>query len=197
MKRILTLAILVFVYSSTVGQTKDQKWVIGVSGSFISFGDGGAESNLDERFNFQFPKLTVTRYFLKGFSLEAGATLSAIDEIDGFYENSFNYFSLDGALRYDFNLSEENLVPYMAIGASIVGAPTETIPRGNATATANFTFGGTYWISHQWGLNVQGTYKYSPDEYESMRSHTQISAGLVYSLQPRVMVYRIWDGIGR
>ena len=194
MKRILALAMLVLVCSSTFGQTKDQKWVLGVSGSFINFGDGGAESILRERFNFQVPKINLTRYFWKGFSLEAGATLSVLDRLDGFYTNAFNYFSIDGAVRYDFNLSEENLVPYIAIGASIIGAPTETIPAGNATSTANFTFGGTYWISHQWGLNVQGTYKYSPDEFESMRSHTQISAGLVYSFKPRVMVYRLWDG---
>ena len=193
MKRLLALAILLCIYGTTTAQTKDQKWVLGVSGSFVNFGDAGANSILRERFNFQVPKINLTRYFFKGLSLEAGVTLSALDELDGFYENEFSYFSLDGAIRYDFNLSEENLVPYMAIGGSIIGAPS-TINNSNATPTLNFSFGGTYWISHQWGLNVQGTYKYSQDEFESMRSHTQLSAGLVYSFKPRVLVYRIWDG---
>lgn len=194
MKRILILLIFVCICSTSIAQTKNQKWVVGISGSFVNFGDAGQRSILNERFNFQVPKINVTRYFFKGLSLDAGVTLSVIDKLDGFYENAFNYFSLDGNIRYDFNLSEENLVPYIAVGGSIVGAPTETIPRANATATMNFSFGGTFWISHQWGLNVQGTYKYSPEEYESMRSHTQISAGLVYSLSPRVLVYRLWDG---
>lgn len=193
MKRILTAVILVFIYCGTTAQTKEQKWVFGVSGSFVSFGDGGAESILAERYNVQIPKFNVTRYLFKGFSLEAGATLSILDELDGFYDNSFNYLSLDGAIRYDFNLSRENLVPYMGIGGSLVGAPS-TIQGSKMTPTLNFIFGGTFWISPQWGLNVQGTYKYSQEEFASMRSHTQLSAGLVYSFRPRVMVYRLWDG---
>jgi hypothetical protein len=193
MKRFWALVLLVCICSTSLAQTKEQKWVIGVSGSFISFGDGGMTSNLQERYNIQMPKINVTRYLFKGLSIEAGATLSVVDEIDGFYENSFNYFSLDGAIRYDFNLSEENLVPYIAIGGSIVGAP-DNVPSSNATPTMNFTFGGTYWITHHWGLNVQGTYKYSQPDFESMRSHSQLSAGLVYSLSPRVLVYRLWDG---
>ena len=84
-------------------QTKDQKWVLGVSGSLISFGDAGAASMIKERFNFQFPKLNLTRYLFKGFILEGGVTLSSIDRVDGLYTNAFNYISLDGAIRYDFN----------------------------------------------------------------------------------------------
>ncbi len=193
MKRILAVAILLCICGTTVAQTKEQKWVLGVSGSFVNFGDGGLNSPLQEQFNFQVPKLTLTRYLFKGLSLEGGITLSILDELDGFYSNAFNYFSLDGMMRYDFNLSDENLVPYIGIGGSIVGAP-DNVANSKATPTLNFSFGGTYWISHQWGLNVQGTYKYSQDEFESMRSHTQLSAGLVYSFKPRVLVYRLWDG---
>jgi len=193
MKRIWALAILVCICSTSLAQTKEQKWVIGVSAAFTSFGDGGLTSNLQERYNIQLPKINLTRYLFKGLSLEAGVTLSAIDQIDGFYGNAFNYFSIDGAIRYDFNLSDENLVPYMAIGGSIVGAP-DNVDGAKATPTMNFSFGGTYWVTHHWGLNVQGTYKYSNPDYESMRSHSQISAGLVYSFSPRVLVYRVWDG---
>jgi len=193
MKRILGIALLVLICSTSIAQTKEQKWVVGVSGSFITFGDEGAESILSERYNIQVPKLNVTRYLFKGLSLEAGATLSILDELDGFYDNSFSYFSLDGAIRYDFNRSEENLVPYIGIGGSIVGGPNN-VPNSKATPTLNFIFGGTFWISHQWGLNVQGTYKYSQEEFQSMRSHSQLSAGIVYSIKPRVLVYRLWDG---
>ena len=193
MKRILALAILLCICGTTMSQTKEQKWVLGVSGSFINFGDAGLESPFQERFNIQVPKISLTRYLFKGLSLEGGVTLSVLQELDGFYENAFNYFSLDGGIRYDFNLSEENLVPYIGLGGSIVGAP-DNVSGSKATPTLNFSFGGTYWISHQWGLNLQGTYKYSQDDFESMRSHTQLSAGLVYSFSPRVLVYRLWDG---
>jgi hypothetical protein len=193
MKRIIAVAILVCVSCSCLAQNKQDKWVIGVSGSFVNFGENGLNT-VKERFNFQIPKINVSRYMFHGLTLDAGVTLSSLKELDGFYGNAFNYFSLDGNLRYDFNLSDENLVPYIGIGASIVGAPTETLPGSKATGTLNFSFGGTFWVSPRWGLNVQGTYKYSPEEYQSMASHSQLSAGLVYSLSPRVLVYRLWDG---
>ena len=155
MKRILVLAMLICVCSTALAQTKEQKWVVGISGSFVNFGDSGPESAIQERFNFQVPKLNVTRYLWKGFSLEGGATFSILDELDGFYVNSFNYFSIDGAIRYDFNLSEENLVPYIAFGGSLIAGPS-TIEGSKTTPTVNFTFGGTYWVTHRWGLNIQG-----------------------------------------
>lgn len=193
MKRILLVALLICFFTAGSAQTKGQKWVAGVSGSFVNFGDSGATSNLGERFNIQVPKLTLTRYLWKGFSLEGGVTLSIIDELGGFYSNSFNYLSIDYGFRYDFNLSEENLVPYFYMGGSIINGPS-TIQGSKATPTFNIGFGGTYWITHHWGLNVQGTYKYSQADYESMRSHSQVSVGIVYSFSPRVLVYRIWDG---
>ena len=194
MKRIFAVAILLCICTTTFAQSKENKWVIGVSGSIVNFGDAGENSPLKERFNIQLPKVNVSRYLFGGLSLEAGISLSVLDQIDGFYSNSFNYFSLDGNVRYDFNLSDKNLVPYIGVGGSIVGAPTKVLPLSKATPTLNFTFGGTFWFSHHWGLNAQGTYKYSPEEYASMRSHTQLSVGLVYSLNPRVLVYRLWDG---
>jgi len=193
MKRILLLLLLIAISNTSVAQTKQQKWVAGLSGSFVNFGDGGVSSNLGERFNFQVPKLSVTRYIWGGFSLEGGVTLSVIDELGGFYSNAFNYMSIDYGFRYDFGLSEENLVPYFYVGGSIINGPS-TIIGSKATPTFNIGFGGTYWVTHHWGLNVQGTYKYSQPDYESMRTHSQLSAGIVYSFNPRVLVYRLWDG---
>lgn len=192
MKKIIILLLLVPVSLTSYSQNKDNKWTLGVSGSFVSFGERGINS-IGERFNSQLPKVTVSRYLFAGLVANAGFTYGAINKIDGFFSNEFDYFSLDGNLRYDFNLSDENLVPYIGLGGSIVGAPS-TIQGSKATPTLNFTFGGTFWISPQWGLNTQTTYKHSPDDFESMRSHLQISAGLVYSFSPRVMVYRLWDG---
>jgi len=194
MKKIVFLGL--FLISSLVccnAQNDDNKWVLGVSGSFVSFGEEGLTSPLQERFNVQLPKINVTRYIFSGLSLDAGVTYGVLSEVDGFYGNAFDYFSLDGNVRYDFNLSDENLVPYIGIGGSIVGAPS-TIQGSKATPTINLSIGGTFWISPHWGLNAQGTYKYSSEEYASMRSHSQISAGLVYSFSPRVLVYRLWDG---
>jgi len=193
MKKIIAVAILLCVCSTSLGQNKANKWVVGISGSLITFGDDGANSILQERFNFQFPKLNVSRYMFKGLTLDAGVTIGVLDKLDGFYNNAFDYFSFDGNIRYDFNLSDENLVPYIGIGGSIVGAPTKTIPGSNATPTINVSLGGTFWISPRWGINAQGTFKYSREDHRSMRSHAQLSAGLVYSISPRVLLFRLWD----
>lgn len=48
MKRILIVAIGLLMSSMATGQTKDQEWVFGLSGSFVNFGDGGANSRLSE-----------------------------------------------------------------------------------------------------------------------------------------------------
>ena len=69
-----------------------------------------------------------------------------------------------------------------------------TIAGSRTTATINSSIGMNFWISPQWGLNVQGTYKFSSPDYESMRSHHQLSVGFIYSFKPRVMVFRLWDG---
>ena len=51
MKKIVTLAILLLAATYSFGQAKESKWVIGVSGSFVNFGDSGATNRIGERFN--------------------------------------------------------------------------------------------------------------------------------------------------
>ena len=125
--------------------------------------------------------------------MEGGVTLSSIDRVDGLYTNAFNYISLDGAIRYDFNRSEENLIPYISLRVEFHWSSQYYFFLED-TATINSSIGMNFWISPQWGLNVQGTYKFSSPDYESMRSHHQLSVGFIYSFKPRVMVFRLWDG---
>ena len=47
------------------------------------------------------------RDVFKGFSVDGRISLSAIDKVDQFFTNGFNYFSVDGTIRYDFQLSKE------------------------------------------------------------------------------------------
>ena len=185
------IIIILFFSLVTEAQNKENIWVVGVSGSLINFGDSNL-NRLKEGVNFQAPKINITRYLFSGFSIDAGITLSALGDIDGFVSNSFTYSSFDGHVRYDFNLSDENLVPYVAFGASLVGPPS-TIKGSKTTRVLNFGFGGTFWVLNNWGLNTQVNYKYSPEEYESMISHTQLTVGLVYSLNSRFPIKRFWD----
>ena len=188
MKKTLLTAILLCSSILAKSQNHDNKWVAGISGSYVIFQD----NSLGSLYNTQAPKINIIRYLFYGFSLEGAATLSGIGDIDGLLSNNFSYNSLDGYLRYDFNLSDNNLVPFIAIGASFIGAPS-TKENANATSTLNIAFGGTFWVTHHWGLNAQYTYKFSPELYTSMVNHTQLTAGLVYSFRPRILVRRLWN----
>ena len=188
MKKILFTAILLSCFVLAKSQNYDNKWVIGISGSFVIFDN----NSLGESYNSQLPKINISRYLFSGFSLEGAATLSGIGDIDGLLSNNFSYNSLDGYLRYDFNLSDNNLVPFIAIGTSFIGAPSSR-QDSNPTSTFNTAIGGTLWVTHHWGINAQMTYKVSPQEFRSMVNHTQLTGGLVYSFRPRILVRRLWN----
>jgi hypothetical protein len=139
MKHLLFFLLISFsTYSSS--QNKENKWVIGASGSLVIF----QNNSLGESYNSQLPKINLSRYLFSGFSLDGSVTLSGLGDVEGLFSNKFSYNSLDGYVRYDFNLSDNNLVPYIAL-------------------------------------------------YTSMVNHTQLTAGLVYSFNPRILVRRLWD----
>lgn len=191
-KKVFFLAAIFTLSSLSIkSQNKDNKWVVGVSSVLTSYGLDG-ERVLGERFGSQVLKLNTARYLFKGLTLDAGVVLSPINEVKGLINNKFSYFSLDGTLRYDFNTSDENLVPYIGLGISIVGAPSH-ISGAKRTGTYNFVAGGTFWFSPSIGINAQFMYKRAPENIISMVTHTQVSGGLVFSLNRRVMNYRLWD----
>ena len=129
MKKLLLILLLSLSISSP-SQNKENKWVLGVSSSLVIF----QNNSLGESYNFQLPKINLSRYLFPGFSIDGSVTLGALGEIEGLITNQFNYNSLDGYIRYDFNLSDNNLVPYLAVGASLIGAPS-TIENASATST--------------------------------------------------------------
>lgn len=189
-KEFLVFLLVVGLVTSSFSQNKTNKWTVAISGSLVNFGDTGINS-VGDNFLFQVPKISLSRYIVPGLTLDVSTTISTLKKIEGFYSNNFDYFSVDGAIRYDFGAYRENLVPYIGIGMGIIGGP-QTIPDANTTSTTNFLLGGTFWFSSQFGFNGEIVYKYSPENYESMRSHTQASVGLVYSFKPRQMSYRLW-----
>lgn len=190
MKRFLLILFLVGTCCNSFAQNRDSKWTVGVSGSLVNFGETGPNS-VGDRFLYQFPKISLSRYVIPSITFDLSASISTLDEVEGFYSNNFNYFSTDAVVRYDFGTSKENLVPYIGVGLGFIGAP-ETILNSELSTTANFVFGGTFWFSPKFGFNGEIVYKYVSDTNVSMRPHTQISAGLVYSFKPRQMVQRLW-----
>lgn len=190
MKRILLLFCVLTIGLNSFSQNRDSKWTVALSGSLVNFGDTGGIS-IGDQFLFQVPKISFSTYIIPSITFDLSTTISTLKDVEGFYSNNFNYFSIDGSVRYDFGASRENLVPYIGIGIGWIGAP-QTIQGSNATPTTNFLFGGTYWFAPKFGFNAEFIYKNSQEQYESMRSHSQVSFGLVYSFKPRQLVQRLW-----
>jgi predicted secreted protein len=183
------LVLFLFISLATNAQNNENKWVVGVSGSLVRFSN---INRVKDWHNFQAPKIYIARYLFSGLTVDVGFTLNAID-IHPFVTNEFSYNSFDGNLRYDFNLSNNHLVPYLTVGASIVGPPS-TIQNSKSSGVLNVGFGGTFWVSSHWGLNTQISYKHSPEKIYSMTAHKQLTVGVVYSLKARTRVIKsFWN----
>lgn len=176
-----------FVGFQLVGQNKENKWVVGASLGVVKFASEEAKF-IGEQFIFQMPKLNASRYIYNGLTLDAAVSFNTINKIGELYSNSVSYLSFDGAVKYDFGTSNDNLVPYVLFGSSLLKTTYKMTP------TFNVGFGGTFWLNSRYGFNTQLLYKASPETFESMRSHTYFSFGLVYSLKPRTLVPRLWSG---
>ncbi len=166
--------LVLFISYQVNAQSKQNRWVVGAG-----FGVAkllSADPILSgEQFNFQAPKLNATRYFFYGLSLDASVEISS------------SYLTVDGGVRYDFGTSNKNFVPYLVLGSSFVKVP-ET-----SALTLNVGGGGTFWLSNRFGLNGQVTYKNSSSKSLLLRSHNYFSLGVIYSLEPRSFVTRLWD----
>ncbi len=168
-----TIFILFVFFTATIlAQTKNKKWQIGVGVGIVKFSDEDA-SFIGDRYLFQIPRLNLTIPITDNLSVDGAMSFNTFDP--GFIENSVKYFSMDGSLRYSFHQISEKFFPYVFVGGSLVDSERKMTP------TFNFGAGATYWISDSFGLNTQLYYKYSLESFESMRSHIQVTGGIVYA----------------
>lgn len=174
MRNYLLSSVLLFISLNI--QSQSNEWLVGLSGSFVKF-DASNLTN-SELYNFQFPRLNLSRCISPEFSLDAAITFSTFEPKG--IKNEFDYFSFDMNVIYNFNLSDKKLVPYLGIGGTIVGA-TKTIQYLKPMLGLNIVSGGTLWLSSNWGLNSQIGYKFTPRNKEILNKHFQLPAGIVYS----------------
>ena len=162
-------------------QNLNDSWQLGVGMGFSKFSKSDA-SFIGDQYLFQTPILSLTMPVGNKFSIDGAIAFNTIDDI-GILENSINYFSMDGAVRYNFKPLFTKFAPYAFVGGSIVDAGKKMSP------TLNFGAGGIYWITETIGINPQLNYKYSFESYQSMRSHIQGTIGVVFKLN--------WNNISR
>jgi len=175
------VSVVVCLFSVGVSaQSESSKWAIGFGGSFIRFSEKSAVFQ-KEGINFQIPNVNLTRYVYKGVSIGGGLSVTGLSKVKGVFNNKYDILSFDGYARYDFNRSNELLVPYILGGGSFL--IKDWIGK---SISANLGVGLTYWILPQIGINAQVVYKYVPVAFKAIFTpHTQFSGGLVFAFGQR------------
>lgn len=165
---LLSLFICFCINFSTSSQNEQNKWAIDIGSSSVLYEDGAqASSQVGYRYLEAAPRIGLTKYLFKDFSIAGGISTSIVEGKD--------YLSFDGEIRYGFGTSNKrifNLVSiYGLIGGSYLVEPL--------SVTLNFGGGGTLWVSDNLGLTARVVYKYFglPD---FPRSHIYASGGFVY-----------------
>ncbi len=175
MKTNLFLVVFTFLTATNFfAQNLNDSWQLGFGAGITKFSKSDA-SYIGDQYILQVPRINLVMPVGERFSLEAAMSFNTIDDL-GFIKNSAKYFSIDGALRYNFDVIGKNFAPYLFIGASAVDSERKMTP------TANIGAGGIYWLSSRVGINPQVYYKHSLESYESMRSHIQGTLGIVFKL---------------
>lgn len=153
------------------------KWAFGLGGSFIVFKDTPPFN--DEFSNVQIPSFTVALYLGDGFSLGLNFTNTGVNDESGVFDNKYDILTLDFSPRYDFNTSENSLVPYVTSGIGLF-----VNDKIHNTVAANVGVGCTFWVFERLGIHVLGVYRFGFDE-TVMVGHTQFSLGVVYRFNIR------------
>lgn len=178
----IIIFLFVIGFSSLVAQTRNKEWQVGIGAGVTMFSDEDALF-IGDKTQFQIPRVNITMPLTNNLAIDGAISFQTLDF--GFItnEDGTNYLSLDASLRYFYNLSDI-LYPYVFAGASLTDANLKITP------TFNIGAGATFWINDIVGFNTQIYYKYSLDSFESMRSHIQITAGMVFALDPFDLLFK-------
>lgn len=174
--RLLVVSFLL-VCSNLLGQEKNMKWTVDLGGSFINFADVAPFN--DEFSNVQLPSVFITKYLNNGFSLALHFTNTSINSNSGLFDNKNKLLTLDLNPRYDFNFSEERLVPYVTSGIGLF-----VRDEVNKTMAANVGAGCTFWVFPKIGLHFLATYRFGFDD-DVIVNHSQFSLGVVFGFNKR------------
>jgi len=207
--RFVVLFFLVSIQHVSFGQTnrlqykhyQPYMWMVGVGFSALD-NDGRPHAHL---LDFNNPIITpsipnhlfVDRYYDYGFSFEGSASFNGFNSIT--LDNSLypkrNLFTLDFALRYSFYDQidgAEWFDPYVGIGLGLSLLDMDSrinhfylIPTVNALAGINFWFGDFGTGVGDFGLRIQGSYKFGTLKNYRIAdvSYRQYTLNLIYRFE--------------
>jgi hypothetical protein len=177
----------------------DNDWIIGLGINAVYDSGLGAGDifNVNDNWNFGIPfYLTVENHINNQFSIGAALTLNKIKEgkiIDGETVleggNEAGYAAFDLALKYSFRelLGLVSLEPYAfgGLGVTYIGdyqtEENNEIRKGVSRMTLNTGLGCNYWLSKDWGINLNLTGKFGIGS--DVTNQIQTNIGLLYRIK--------------
>jgi hypothetical protein len=162
-KILITVILLAFSFH-TNAQKENDNWALDVGVAIVKYSDANSKI-VGETSIVQFPRLAISRYMSHNLTI-GGAFSAAL--------GNQQYITFDGFSRYDFGTSENSVVPYVLLGASFIAVK-------KVTPTINVGLGSTFWFFEDYGIKLQVMQKIANSKFSSQKSHTMISASLVYN----------------
>ena len=202
----LTSILLVAIFSSANAQFFEKlthgDWIVGAGWNIVD--DNGKKTEnffgQSDAWNLQmYPSsVRVEKHLDKGFSfLFTGAynNYKETKDINGLYNESSTFFSLDLGAKYNFvSLFYQNekrfgydynyldfLDVYAALGAGYTYRSTTQV---NSAATINLGVGVNFSVYQNWGINLDATAKFGVNNFwKTAANYTQYSFGVIYYIR--------------
>ena len=170
--------LLVFGATNLQAQDANHPWILGIGTNVVSNPDNKKELFKTSEWNIIpfISKINAGKYLANGFSIEVAATLNKITRNAGMDIPGFDYFALDGNLKFNIlnNSGQTGFFdPYLLVGGGYLLADQK------GTATFNYGAGINLWVYKNLGLNFQTVGKLVFVDFPLKSNHWQHSAGLV------------------
>ncbi|NQX77976.1 OmpA family protein [Gilvibacter sp.] len=197
LSRFLVASLLVLGLSTVNAQDENNPWAFSIEFNAVDTFPVGTEdvgrtpiqtkaNFLQEFFNVNdhwniipvVSKVSVGRYVGSGLTLTASGSVNRINKIGDFRVEDLSYYAADGRISYSFKDVIGGpggwLDPVIGVGGGYTWV--DDIGFG----TMNFGAGLRFWLSEQFGINVESTYKHAFEDVYGIR-HFQHSAGVIFT----------------
>lgn len=197
LSRFLVASLLVLGLSTANAQDENNPWAFSVEFNAVDTFPVGTEDvgrtpaptkgnffqeffNVNDHWNIipVVSKFSVGRYVGSGLTLTASGSVNSISKIGDFRIDNVAYYAADGRISYSFKDVIGGpggwLDPVIGVGGGYTWV--DDIGFG----TMNFGAGFRFWLSEQFGINVESTYKHAFEDVYGIR-HFQHSAGVIFT----------------
>ena len=184
LSRLMFVLLLLVGFNNVNAQDENNPWQVSVGFNAVDVYPVGENSpqgdyfseyfNLNDHYNMVpvLSTFTISKYIGDNFSFGVTGSINKIDKFGDAAADDLTYFGADGIIKYDVGsvLNLGNFDPYLGVGGGYTWV--DKIGAG----TLNGTLGLNFWLSEQFAITAQSTYKHAFEDY--LTKHFQHSIGV-------------------